>query len=165
VRAQLLRYMIGLVTVVVVAACGALPWQGPEASPTSFTTSGPPSEGRLAVYRVTPPPDASNVSYWSNEGWMAGQLWVRFETTPTGLADFLVSMKLSLEDFERGLDPIEESDKDDVGWATELPPPGDYRGYQTPGASSPGGHEPSYRVLIDESDPGSPVVYVTALIV
>jgi hypothetical protein len=157
--------MIGLVAAIVVAACGVLPGQGPEASPTSFTTSGPPSERRLDAYGVTPPPDATNVSYWSNEGWMAGQLWVRFDTTPTGLADFLVSMKLSLEDFEHGLDAIEESDKDDVGWTTELPPAGDYRGYRTPGASSPGGHEPSYRVLIDESDPKSPVVYVTALIV
>jgi hypothetical protein len=136
-----------------------------DSPPTSFTTEGPPPIERLALYKVNPPVEATKVSYWSNEGWMAGQLWVRFETSPAGLQDFLTSMDIERAELDPGTDPFSSADKRDADWTEEIEAATEYLGYESAGADSPGQHRPSYRIMVDESDPDTPVVYVTALIV
>ena len=96
---------------------------------------------------------------------MGGQLWVRFESTPNGLDEFLESMSIDRTDFRSGIDPFSKSDKRDAGWTEDLEAATLYFGYESPGVATPAQHEPFYRVIIDESDPSTPVVYVTALIV
>jgi hypothetical protein len=142
--------------------------RSPVAAPTTFTTPGPPSEGRLAVYNVVPPRDARNISYWSNEGWHGGLLWVSFETSSTGLDDFLESLNLDRSLFTVGLNPLIGHDSEDVGWDAEFSEMIEFMGYEDPPsatASARSSREPTYDILIDESDPENLVVYVISSLV
>jgi hypothetical protein len=136
-----------------------------DVAPSSFTTSGPPSEQRLAAYAVFPPDDATDVSYWSNEGWHGGTLWLKFKTSRDGLESFLLGAGLDQNSFSPGYNPINSSDAKDVGWIDEIEALSEFSGYRTARPTPSPEHEPSYQILIDESRDDSFVVYVVALIV
>lgn len=119
-------------------------------------TRGWPSKVQRRLYQVPVPRPAREVANYETNNWKTSRLYVEFETTDAGLSVFLTSMGVQRNDLEPDSIPIGERDREVTGWNFDRP--GVWSGL----VNEQRNPAPTHDVVVDESRPGSPRVYVVS---
>ncbi|WP_415953883.1 sugar kinase [Streptomyces sp. KLOTTS4A1] len=119
-------------------------------------TEGWPTRLQRRVYEVPVPGDATEVAYYETNNWRTSRLYIQFQTTQTGLGEFLEGIGASTEELESGKITISGRDRRIVGW--DFAGEGRWSGLTHEQADP----RPTRDVTVDTLDPLRPTVYVVS---
>ncbi|WP_330460622.1 sugar kinase [Streptomyces sp. NBC_00820] len=124
-------------------------------SATGLTT-GWPSKVQRRLYQVAVPHPADSVAYYETNNWKTSRLYVQFRTNNAGLDSFLGTLGARPDQLERNRVTIGARDRKIAGW--DFGGPGPWAGL-THSQKNP---EPTQDVVVNTSDPNSPMVFVVS---
>ncbi|MEU6572387.1 sugar kinase [Streptomyces sp. NPDC046805] len=115
-----------------------------------------PSKVQRRLYQVNVPHPADYVAYYETNNWKTSRLYVQFRTTPAGLDGFLEATGVSRDDLNKGDISIGARDRRITGW--NLTGSGSWWGL----VHAQKNPTPTQDVVVNMSDPSSPMVYVVS---
>ncbi|WEO94432.1 sugar kinase [Streptomyces sp. FXJ1.172] len=115
-----------------------------------------PSKVQRRLYQVAPPHPADSVASYETNNWKTSRLYVQFRTNAAGLDAFLESMGARQEELKKGDVTIGARDQKVSGW--HFTGTGPWWGLTHPQKNP----APTQDVVVNMSDPSSPMVYVVS---
>ncbi|MFI2203126.1 sugar kinase [Streptomyces sp. NPDC020192] len=118
-------------------------------------TPGWPSKVQRRLYQVTVPHPADSTAAYETNNWKTSRLYVQFRTNAAGLDAFLQSMGARRDELRKGDSAISARDQKVSGWHFS----GTGWWGLTHAQKNPA---PTQDVVVNMSDPSSPMVYVVS---
>ncbi|MEV4561967.1 hypothetical protein AB0K51_34005 [Kitasatospora sp. NPDC049285] len=163
-RRHLSVLLLSPLTALALAACGSAVGAGSDgtrAEPTArASASGIPAAGLAAGYGLQVPAGAEQAVYAEDRDIGSSAFWVSFRTDAKGLGAFLSGLGRNEADLGSPDFALSTAAVRDAGW--QFPKPESLRGLVVPGVDSDP-HAPTRSVLVDLTDPSTPVVYGASL--
>jgi hypothetical protein len=119
-------------------------------------TAGWPSRVQRRLYQVPVPHPADQIAYYETNNWKTSRLYVQFRTSGAGLDAFLTGIGADRSELEQGDITISDRDQNVTGWSFEGPGP--WWGLVHPQKNP----APTQDVVVNLSDPASPMVFVVS---
>ncbi|MGW0332481.1 sugar kinase [Streptomyces sp. NPDC003011] len=119
-------------------------------------TAGWPSKVQRRLYQVPVPHPADQIAYYETNNWKTSRLYVQFRTSGAGLDAFLTGIGADRGELKQGDITISGRDQNVTGWSFQGPGPwsGLVHTQKNPA--------PTQDVVVNLSDPASPMVYVVS---
>ncbi|MFI5679841.1 sugar kinase [Streptomyces cellulosae] len=119
-------------------------------------TAGWPSKVQRRLYQIPVPHPADQIAYYETNNWKTSRLYVQFRTSSAGLDAFLTGMGVNRGELKKDHITVSTRDQHITGWI-----------FRTPGPYSGLVHKqknpaPTQDVVVNLSNPASPMVYVVA---
>ncbi len=119
-------------------------------------TAGWPSKVQRRLYQIPVPHPADQIAYYETNNWKTSRLYVQFRTSSAGLDAFLTGMGVNRSELKKDHITVSTRDQHITGWI-----------FKTPGPYSGLVHKqknpaPTQDVVVNLSNPASPMVYVVA---
>ncbi|MFI6931157.1 sugar kinase [Streptomyces sp. NPDC050287] len=119
-------------------------------------TAGWPSKVQRRLYQIPVPHPADRIAYYETNNWKTSRLYVQFRTSSAGLDAFLTGMGVNRGELKQDDITISTRDQHITGWAFKIPGP--YSGL----VHKQKNPAPTQDVVVNLSNPASPMVYVVA---